>query len=86
MFYLKLNKMSHLIIALLFQQTHNKKQPDWLNADTLKRLNYIQKTYKVKWWYPTHEMAVLKGGKFAQFILLILLHGRVLKVTVVELS
>lgn len=52
----------------------------------MKRLNYIQKTYKVKWWYPTHEMAVLKGGKFAQFILLILLHGRVLKVTVVELS
>ncbi|XP_076098914.1 lysosomal acid phosphatase-like [Mytilus galloprovincialis] len=60
--------MMKILDTIFCEQTHNKKQPDWLNADTLKRLNYIQKTYKVKWWYPTHEMAVLKGGNLLKKI------------------
>lgn len=54
--------MIDILDTLFCEQVHNMSKPQWLQKDNIfDRLMYLRE-YTIKWWLPTHEIGVLKGG------------------------
>lgn len=60
--------MMDILDTLFCEQVHNMSKPQWLQKDnTFDRLMDLRE-YTVKWWLPTHEMGILKGGNLLKKI------------------